>query len=900
MSVINSRENSILPFPLSLLLLLLVALSLFAGQRTLAVDKGDVYETQVKPLLRQRCFACHGGLKQEADLRLDTVSLMVEGGAVVEGDPDASLLLERVAATNVDERMPPEHEGEPLSAEQIEFLRQWIVDGAKGPQDEHPEDDPREHWAFQAIKRPEVPAVENSDWGHNPIDSFIAYRHEQHGLTPQPDASQLLLLRRLSLDLIGLPPTQEQIEAALSDTSPDWYEQMVKRLLDDPRHGERWARHWMDIWRYSDWWGLGQQLRNSQHHIWHWRDWIIESLNEDLGYDEMVRLMLAADELHPNDLNKLRATGYLARNYFLFNRPQWMEETVEHVSKGFLGLTMNCSKCHDHKYDPFEQTDFYRMRAFFEPYHVRLDMVPGETDLAKDGIPRVFDALLDQPTYVYVRGNASEPDESTVIAPGVPDVLAFTEMKIEPVILPDEAWQPARRPWVLEDHLAVAKQKLESANAKLQKLQEQVKLTGEGESEPPTEPDAELQLAELDVAVAEAELESVRQRAETMRGSWSNLDSETLTSLKAAAINAERQVVVASARRKLTDAEHRLSQVAEDKREAIEKEVNTSREALQKAEETLTSEIGDDASFTPLAGAQWTPTRFLFSGKDDPTPEFMPTSTGRRTALANWLTDRRNPLTARVAVNHIWTRHMGKPLVSTVFDFGRNGASSTHPELLDWLASELMDNNWSMKHLHRLIVNSATYRMSSSQQGADGNLAVDPENKHWWRREPNRVESQVVRDSILELAGTLDPTMGGPPVLAKQQAASHRRSLYFFHSNNDRNLFLTTFDEALVKDCYRREQSIVPQQALALSNSQLVLESSEQIAARLGDDEVDDTKFVRTAFAALLGIDANEYELASSLSALAEWQSLPDSSSMSARANLVWALMNHNDFVTLR
>lgn len=899
MSIITSKGPHIIRrLPLSFPLV--ITLSLLVGQLTHGADNRDLYQAKIKPLLRQRCYACHGGLKQEAELRVDTVALMVEGGVVMQGDPEASLLLERVSAADIHERMPPEHEGEPLSAEQIELLRRWIAEGAHGPQDEQPEDDPREHWAFQTIKRPKLPTVESSDWGRNPIDAFIAHEHEQENLKPQPEASRLLLLRRLSVDLIGLPPTIEQIEACQHDASADWYEQTVKRLLDDPRHGERWARHWMDIWRYSDWWGLGQQLRNSQHHIWHWRDWIIESLNEDLGYDEMVRLMLAADESNPNDLDKLRATGYLARNYFLFNRPQWMEETVEHVSKGFLGLTMNCTKCHDHKYDPFEQTDFYRMRAFFEPYHVRLDMVPGETDLTKDGIPRVFDALLDKPTYVYVRGNASEPDESTVIQPGVPALLSFDSLEIEPVTLPDEAWQPARRPWVLEDHLAVARQKLQRAEAKLQKLQKQLEVTGEGDEEPSAEPNAELQLAELDVAVATAELESVQQRAEAMRGAWSGVDADLLDQLKTAAITAERQVVVANARRKLADAEQRLSQAADDKREAIEKEVNTAKEALQKAEETLTAEIGEDASFTPLAGAEWTPTRFLFSGKDDPTPEFMPTSTGRRTALANWLTDQRNPLTARVAVNHIWTRHMGKPLVSTVFDFGRNGATPTHPKLLDWLASELMDNHWSMKHLHRLIVSSATYRMSSSQQAAEHNVAVDPENKFWWRREPIRVESQVVRDSILELAGTLDPTMGGPPVLAKQQATSHRRSLYFFHSNNDRNLFLTTFDEALVKDCYRREQSIVPQQALALSNSQLVLEASEQIAARLGGDEVDDTKFVRTAFATLLGIKASEDELASSLSALAEWQALPDSSLSSARANLVWALMNHNDFVTLR
>jgi len=264
--------------------------------------------------------------------------------------------------------------------------------------------------------------------------------------------------------------------------------------------------------------------------------------------------------------------------------------------------------------------------------------------------------------------------------------------------------------------------------------------------------------------------------------------------------------------------------------------------------------------------------------------------------LANWITDQRNPLTARVVVNHIWTRHMGQPLVPTMFDFGRNGTAPNHPELLDWLASELMDNDWSMKHLHRIIVSSAAYRMSSSVAGAEHNVARDPENRYWWRRESIQIESQVVRDSLLSLAGTLDSRLDGPPVPSGQQATSTRRSLYFFHSNNERNLFLTMFDEALVKDCYRREQSIVPQQALALANSSLALEASEAIADRLSSAENDDDSFIRDAFAVVLGIRASDAEIAVSKEALNAWRSGKER----VRSNLIWALINHNDFVTIR
>ena len=296
-------------------------LGVFPGPLVAGVD----YGRDVKPLLKERCYACHGALKQKAKLRLDTVAAMLKGGengAVIErGKPTASLILKRVTTTDVEERMPPEHEGEPLKPAEVAVLREWIAAGAAAPDNESAESDPKDHWAFRPRVRPEVPVVENRKWVRNPIDAFLAIQHMQHGLTPQPEASRAILLRRLYLDLIGLPPSTDEIIAFENDTSPGWYERVVDRLLEDKRHGERWARHWMDVWRYSDWWGLGAQLRNSQHHIWHWRDWIIESLNADTPYDEMLRQILASDELYPNDLTKLRATGFLARNWFILQPP---------------------------------------------------------------------------------------------------------------------------------------------------------------------------------------------------------------------------------------------------------------------------------------------------------------------------------------------------------------------------------------------------------------------------------------------------------------------------------------------------------------------------------------------------------------------------------------------------
>jgi hypothetical protein len=850
-------------------------------------------------------------LKQEAGLRLDTVALMVEGGesggVVTKGDPAASLILERVSDTDPVTRMPPEGEGEPLSAEQLAMLKDWIKAGCPAPADEKPEANPKSHWAFQPRVRPAVPVVKNTAWVKNPIDAFLAHKHEEAGIVPQPEAPRHVLVRRLYLDLIGLPPLPEELAAIQADTSADWYEKLVEKLLADPRHGERWGRHWMDVWRYADWWGLGDQHRYSQKHMWHFRDWIVESLNADTPYDEMVRLMLAADELHPDDPAKLRATAFLARNWFLFNRTPWMDETVEHVGKGLLGLTMNCSKCHAHKYDPIQQEDYYKFRAFFEPIETRVDVVAGEGNLEKNGIPRVFDGHLDRPTYLFVRGEDTKPDTSKKIEPGVPEVFSFREIEIQPVTLPKTAVEPERQPWVLDAHLATARRAVEAAEAKQAK-----------------EPSV---ANEQTVATANADLVAVERRAEATRAAWAAEDAPSQSPedpLRAAALGAaraaakaEKDAAVVKSWGSVAVVSAKLTTAAAEKKDAaaltaIEKELATSREAVEKA---VKAAAEPDEKFTPLVGAKWTPTRFKNSGADDPAVPYPAMSSGRRTALAHWITDPRNPLTARVAANHIWMRHMGAPLVTTVFEFGRKGNAPTHPELLDWLASELVDGppqaeekagpGWSMKHLHRLICTSAAYRMSSSTKGAVAALAADPDNTLLWRREPVRLESQVVRDAVLALAGTLDTTMGGPSVPEGQQANSHRRSLYLWHSDISRDLFLTMFDDASVTECYRREQSIVPQQALALSNAALVHDSAAKIAERIAAAGVpagDDSAFLDRAFGIVLHRPPTAEEKAAFAGALAKWRASekPAGNADPARVHAVWTLFNHNDFVTLR
>ena len=872
--------------------LLLAFVSAAAG-----ADRKVDYARDVKPLLQERCLACHGALKQNARLRLDSGELIRKGGssgpAVVPGRSAESPFIERVSDPDAATRMPPE--GQPLTADQVATLRAWIDQGATFPADDRPEPDPRDHWAFRPPVRPPVPNVE---WGTNPVDAFLAAEWRKRGLRTQGFADKRLLLRRVHLDLIGLPPTPEQTDAFLQDPSPDAYEKVVARLLDSPQYGERWGRHFMDVWRYSDWWGLGAEVRNSQKHIWHWRDWIVQSLNQDKGYDQMVREMLAADELYPTDADNLRATGYLARQYFIFNRTTWLDETVEHTAKAFLGLTLNCTKCHDHKYDPIAHADYYRFRAFFEPYQLRTDMVPAEPDFEKAGVPRAFDCNADAPTYRHRRGDDRQPITTEKITPGLPVVLGG-ELRIEPVRLPPEAHAPHLRPFVEENYRKVAEARVVAAREPAGKARA-FRLTFEWLTAAKVKP----MPAELALAIAQAELRALAARFAAEQGKHATPPATDAPALARAAARAEKEVALLRAEEALIRVELELTKATATQKAAAEKKRDAAKTAVAAAAKAVENP-GD--TYTVPRGALKTKESNVETDASRFKP-FPTTSTGRRSALAKWITDRQNPLAARVLVNHVWARHFGRPLVATVFDFGRKGAAPTHPELLDWLAVEFMEDGWSLKHLHRLLVTSAAYRLTSSAAGADPEtVRRDGENKYLWRMNPVRMEAQVIRDSLLHLGGQLDLTLGGPPIAVNGQAGSKRRSLYFVHSHNDHHKFLVQFDDAAVLECYRRTESIVPQQALTLSNSQFALTMAEAIAGRLRarTDRLSDGEFVDAAFEMILGATPTPEERQACLDALAEWQNLLKAQKHfdpagKARVNLAAALVNHNDFVTVR
>ncbi len=909
-------------------LLTLVIISISTPSAGNSVD----YIRDIKPVLAKRCYACHAALKQKAGLRLDTAASILQGGesgsAVEPGQADESLLVDRVTNPDPSYRMPPE--GEPLTTEEIDHLRAWINAGAPIPSEESPQKDPRQHWAYIPPVRPQLPKVSNSAWVRNPIDTFLAAEHEVRGLVPRPSVNKATLLRRVSLDLTGLAPTPDQLHAFLNDPTPDAYEAAVERLLASPQYGERWGRHWMDVWRYSDWYGYGAEVRHSQPHIWRWRDWIVESLNQDKGYDQMVVEMLAGDEVAPDDPKTLRATGYLVRNWFKFNRHVWLQDTVDHTAKAFLGITFNCARCHDHKYDPIAQEDYYRFRAFFEPHDVRTDRVPGQPDTGKDGLVRVYDAHAETPTYLFVRGDDMQPVKDKPLSPGLPRILGG-ELTIASESLPPRSYYTALQPHIQAEAIASAESDIQKATLDL----DAARKAGDAALERLTSLESELSanasaLAEARSAIAKAkadallaetalraarlELASRKARITADEARFAQPpDSKKAEILALMAGHAERQAALAKAEETLARAEHALADArqalalkpgdakAEQAVSTAEARLADARKGIEPARKALDSRSG---KYTPIS------------------PIYPATTTGRRLALAKWITHRDNPTAARVAVNHIWMRHFGEPLVPTVFDFGLNGKPPTHPELLDWLAVEFIEHGWSLKHLHRLIVTSNAYRMESTAGPDNSNNSVDPSNVYLWRMNPKRMEAEIIRDNLLAIAGNLDPAMGGPELDENSALTTYRRSLYYRHAPEKQAVFLKLFDTANTTACYRRDVSVIPQQALALANSPLALAQARRLASRLSKDPVDtaDGAFVAAAFEHILGRAPNLEEqsvcedyLASQAARLADPGTLtpfhegpacpvapsPDPRQR-ARENLVHVLINHNDFVTIR
>jgi hypothetical protein len=744
------------------------------------------YAAQVKPILTQHCVECHGNDKPRGGLRLDTAAAVLKGGkggpVVVPRRAEQSLLIEAVRGDGAIERMPLKRP--PLDEAQISLLQAWIDQGARPPAREVPGVAPSEqHWAFLPPTRPAQPEVKALKWVRNPIDRFILARLEQAGLAPSSEADRPTLLRRLSLDLIGLTPSADEIAAFLGGETAGGWERAIDRLMSAPHFGERWARPWLDQARYADSNGYNIDAPRS---IWKYRDWVIGALNADMPFDQFVTDQLAGDLRADTSLAARIATGF-HRNTLInqeggIDLEQFrIESVVDRVNTTgtvLLGLSIGCAQCHDHKYDPISQRDYYRLFAFFN------NVDEPELEIASAGELNRRASIRAQIAQFHRDLRARYPDL-------------------------DER----ERRW--------------EAGVTLEFKQAQ---------------DADTRLA----------FDSPREkRTESQRRSL---------------------VELMMARDPMMQAEF----AALSKLRAAEPRLVTTMVVEERAGKPRPTFVHKGGDFTRKGEAvdPGVPAVFhtaeLSSGGKPP----------NRMDLARWLVSRRNPLTARVVVNRIWQAHFGRGLVETDNDFGTQGTRPTHPELLDWLACELMDRGWSQKVIHRLIVSSATYRQSSRLR--ETAQAIDPDNRLLWRQARLRLDAELIRDAALGSSGLLARRIGGPSVFPPQPEGvmnlgqmkrpwhadsgpnRYRRGLYTYLWRATPFPFLSTFDAPSgVQTCTRRFRSNTPLQALTLLNDPAFVEIAHGLASRILSDRPDpacDRDRLEYAFLLCLGRKATSRE----------------------------------------
>ena len=743
-----------------------------AGSGTPA-KSGPALEKEARAVLEANCFRCHSHKagKSKGELMLDSMASMRKGGktapAVVPGDPDKSLLYKAILHTDDDLKMPL---GGKLPAEQVALLRDWIKAGAPWTESAAKSelrvpgqitDEDRKYWAYQPVKVRTPPEVKDPAWAKNPIDQFIRHRLDVAGIKPSPQAERRVLIRRLYYDVIGLPPTPAQVEGFVNDKAKDAYEKLVDSLLASPQYGEQMARHWLDLVRYAESDGYRQDAYRPN--AWQYRDYVTRAFNADKPYDRFVQEQIAGDELDADDPECLVASGYLCAGIYEFNqrdvRAQWdtmISEITDVTADVFLGMGFACARCHDHKYDPILQKDYYALYAFFAGLMPAEDVpLASRTERAK--YKRQMVVWLAKTMNVHLEIAKVEAEER---------MKSITTMVVK---FPPDIQEMIKKP-------AVERTPLEH------------------------------QLATLAYRQVDGDLKGIEAR---MKG---------------------------AAKTKLDELKKELAKFDADMPAAI-------------PHAFAARDVGAIAPPTAIPKRKGTPIEPAVPTvlgieplKIAPGSE----STGRRLALAKWLTRPENPLVARVMVNRLWQQHFGRGIVATPNDFGTLGDKPSHPELLDWLADRFVKDALSFKKLHRLILTSQTYRQSAKATASDAALKKDPDNRLLWRMTTRRLAAEQIRDAILSVTGKLDLKAGGPSVDAKES----RRSVYTKVIRNTRDTLLDVFDAPeTFSSVAQRNVTTSPTQALLMINSPFMQQRGLDFATRLlKEHPQDENARIDTAF----------------------------------------------------
>lgn len=816
MRLVPLRSPS-LPAIAGLLAVLLMPLGVFAD------DKAELtFEKDILPIIRAKCIRCHAGVEPKAGLNLTSASSLLTGGksgaALRIGAAEFSLLYEKVSS----DKMPPV--GQKLTVQEKGLIRKWINDGAKGVDnaaliDRSDDVTGVDLWSFKPPVRSAVPTVREIDRVANPIDAFIQQRLEDRGLTMAAEGDRLTLLRRASFDLTGLPPSPEGIERYLNDERPDAYDRMIDRLLANPQYGERWARHWLDVAGYAESAGILNEDKPLPL-AWRYRDYVIRAFNSDKPYDRFLQEQIAGDELTgywnafetadrlPAEVVEgIVATGYL-RTAADPSRPDFKNiknaanqyfyptlfDTLQIVCSSTMGLSVQCARCHSHKFDPIPQVDYYRMQAVFMTSYRPDNWIPQMNRRLKIASKQQTDAAAKQNAEIDAEVKRLQAD------------LAALKTKFTNQVFEDGL---AKLPKGMREEVRAALKTDKDKQAEPQK-----KLAAEfGKTLQP-------QGKELDAALAKYE--------------------EYTTGLK----ELNTAIAVQEQRRPQLDEVRALYDLPGE----ATTPVLLRGDPLTPGPQVKPGVISTLATPQPF---QWT------------APEAEAKTSGRRLAFARWLTQPQHPLTARVMVNRIWMHHFGTGIVATPDDFGVAGSPPTHPQLLDWLATEFVRSGWSIKHIHRLILTSNTWRQRSrvSPQHLAACEQVDPDNQLLWRQSMRRLEAEPLRDAMLATSGTLsDPMYGVSQAVSRQNDGEvivpagqdqNRRSIYIKILRLNPQTMLQVFDQPTISvNCTQRSTSTVSTQALTLLNSDVMVHTAAAFADRVQTEQPDDPvgRAVLTAF----------------------------------------------------
>jgi len=856
-------------------------------------DQIEYFEKQVRPLLAKHCVECHGPKLQEAGLRLDTRSAILTGveghPAAVPGDPGRSPII-AVTKYDGDVQMPPDGK---LPPDELATLTTWVKMGLPWPEEQAAANatsepaaatmwsgsmDDRvgraraEHWAFQPVRRAPPPTIAPGPWSKNPIDRFVAAKLAAAGLQPSPQADKRTLLRRASYDLIGLPPTIEEIEAFERDSSPDAYERMIDRLLASPRYGERWARHWLDIARYGDTKGYTFNAERRFPFSYTYRDYVIRAFNDDLPYDRFILEQIAADKLPRTDGDAgLAAMGFLTCGRQFTAIHDTVDDQIDVVTRGFLGLTVVCARCHDHKFDPLPQEDYYSLYGVFRssiappnypllgepapsPEYEKYKKELAELTASRDAYVSEQQAVLIDELRTHVSDylaklvldrldKSSTKEKDFLFDAGDPrptvvrrwrDRMTASKKQLDPVFVAWNKFDALKEAEFAERAPAVVAE-LAKAPADPKTVASNRLVREAFEKKPPQ--------SMLDVAATYGAL------IESVYGDWKK--SQDAKNLKPGQKAPDRLTDAAAEeiRQVLFSASSPTTLGMDESRQVFDRKVRGEVDKRQKKVEELTatspgappramSLVDAQGLFNPAVFVRGDPAR---RGKEIPrrnlrllsTDDRRPFADGSgRLGLAQSIASPDNPLTARVMMNRLWLQHFGQGLVETPSDFGVRTAPPSHPELLDYLAATFTDEGWSLKRMHKLMMTSQTYRQASDAANATA-AQLDPENRLLWRMNRRRLDFEAMRDSLLAVAGRLDLKEFGRPVELWQKPYPTRRTIYGYIDRQDLPGIFGVFDFAnpdVTID--QRPRTTVPQQALFAMNSPFVQEQTRKLVAR--------------------------------------------------------------------